>query len=273
MLVHDDLVQIDIEPEETEDTEGFDVNGPLSASHASIHTVPLPPPRHHRSASIGGNFPPPIQRVRSDAFGIVRPVPYSSKFPGKVHPGTTGVTVLEHMERLDAVEASLQRLGLEETIAALENDEEDIGQQGGPSGSAHASSSSSSAPAPAVTVAVPMPMSRRTSSGHSQQAQFSPPGSPGGLPAVPEVDSLSASMVVDMEASVTEEDLAAMSKSMSHAERPTMGHDTHWSMFHHHQHAPRHTQGRSLDFLRETTQTKTVVVEVSSLSCILLQES
>ena len=33
-----------------------------------------------------------------------------SKFP-RIHPGASGVAVLEHLERLDAVEAGLQRLG------------------------------------------------------------------------------------------------------------------------------------------------------------------
>ena len=71
----------------------------------------MPLPRRTRSHSHSAEFPPPSRRRSSKAE---RPIPFSAKFQ-KVHPGTTGVTVLEHLERLDAVEAGLQRLGVEES--------------------------------------------------------------------------------------------------------------------------------------------------------------
>ncbi|KAG5342973.1 hypothetical protein C0989_005922 [Termitomyces sp. Mn162] len=104
----------------------------------------------------------------------------SSPRQSRVHPGTTGVTVLEHLERLDAVEASLQRLGTEETI-----DEVDVGV------------TDANKPEPAAAASSNVPTS-----------PFSPPGSP--LPTVPEVLSSASS--------IAEEDLAAMSKSTSHVE-------------------------------------------------------
>ena len=68
--------------------------GPLSASpRPSISTMPLP--RRARSHSRSSEFPPPVRRRSSEAN---RPVPFSGKIQ-KVHPGITGVTVLEHLER------------------------------------------------------------------------------------------------------------------------------------------------------------------------------
>ena len=114
-------------------------------------------PRRARSQS-SGEFPPPMRRTSTDASGVPRPVPFAAKFQ-RVHPGTTGVTVLEHLERLDAVEASLQRLGVDET------EEVDVGD--------------------AVTP-------RPESTSNVQTSPFSPPGSP--LPTVHEVSSCSSSI-------------------------------------------------------------------------------
>ncbi|KAG5715947.1 hypothetical protein E4T56_gene20108 [Termitomyces sp. T112] len=153
-------------------------NGPSTSSpRQSVSSVPLP--RRTRSHSSCGDFPPPIRRTSTDASGFPRPVSFSTKFQ-RVHPGTTGVTVLEHLERLDAVEASLQRLGTEETI-----DEVDVGV------------TDANKPEPAAAASSNVPTS-----------PFSPPGSP--LPTVPEVLSSASS--------IAEEDLAAMSKSTSHVE-------------------------------------------------------
>jgi hypothetical protein len=59
--------------------------------------------------------------------GFPRPISFASKFP-RINPGASGVAVLEHMERLDAVEASLQRLGEDSLIEeADEDDQGDIG--------------------------------------------------------------------------------------------------------------------------------------------------
>ena len=44
----------------------------------------------------------------------------------KVHPGTTGAAVLEQMERLDAVEASLKKLG---GGVGSEDDSEDVDRE------------------------------------------------------------------------------------------------------------------------------------------------
>lgn len=146
----------------------------------SIHTVPLP--RRTRSQSTGGEFPPPMRRTSTDATGAPRPVPFAAKFQ-RVHPGTTGVTVLEHLERLDAVEASLQRLGVDET------EEVDVGE---------------------FATQNPRPTSQpeTPSSAVPPTSPFSPPGSP--LPAVQEVPSARSS--------IDEEDLVALSKSTSHVE-------------------------------------------------------
>ncbi|KAF8844727.1 hypothetical protein BDN67DRAFT_674395 [Paxillus ammoniavirescens] len=227
-LVWDDEIEI---MEEAPRPPGV---GPLSASpRPSISTMPLPP--RSRSYSHSSDFPPPGRRRSSEAN---RPVPFSAKFQ-KVHPGTTGVTVLEHLERLDAVEASLQRLGAEEPL--IEEEEEDVGESSAPR----------ERPSPLLIQteepggAPPQDL--------SASMQFTPPGSPGGLTSVPEDHSLAGS--------VTEEDLAAMSKSMSHVESPFAPHHTRWSS-----HAGRSRQqiDRSLDWLNgdEAEQRKrTVVVE------------
>ena len=122
------------------------------ASPQSMNNVPLP--RRARSQS-SGEFPPPMRRASTDASGVPRPVPFAAKFQ-RVHPGTTGVTVLEHLERLDAVEASLQRLGVDET------EEIDVGDA-----------------ATKITSNIPT-------------SPFSPPGSP--LPTVHEVSSSRSSI-------------------------------------------------------------------------------
>lgn len=69
-------------------------------------------------------FPPPARRRRP------RPVPFASKLP-RVHPGTTGVTVLEHMERVDAVEERLRRLAIGEDGEDGEAVDGDGGEGGG----------------------------------------------------------------------------------------------------------------------------------------------
>lgn len=140
----------------------------------SNRSVPLP--KRTRSSS-SNDFPPPVRRTSTDA---PRPVPFAAKFQ-RVHPGTTGVTVLEHLERLDAVEASLQRLNVH-TEGGEADEEEDVGE---------ASTSKRNVP---VSADVTSP--------------FSPPGSP--LTTVQEVPSSGSS--------VAEEDLVTMSKSMSQVE-------------------------------------------------------
>lgn len=158
-----------------------------ASPHPSISTMPLP--RRARSQSYSAEFPPPVRRRSSEAD---RPVPFSAKFQ-KVHPGTTGVTVLEHLERLDVVEAGLQRLGVEQSVIEEEEEEEvDVGM------------SSASQPI-LIPTADALPPDDLLAS-----QQLTPPGSPGGLTSVPDIHSLANS--------VTEEDLAVMSKSMSHVD-------------------------------------------------------
>jgi len=131
-----------------------------------------------------------MRRISTDASGAPRPVPFAAKFQ-RVHPGTTGVTVLEHLERLDAVEASLQRLGIDDTeeevdVGEVVKKKKDGTKQRIIPHSAPAESSTSAEPS----------------------SPFSPPGSP--LPTVHEVSS--------RRSSIDEEDLVALSKSTSHIE-------------------------------------------------------
>lgn len=127
MLVWDDEVEV------AEDTFVELLAGPKSASpKPSVKTLPvsLPTsPRHQRTLSQGAadgpslngrGFPPPVRPRSRDA----RPVPFVTKLP-RVHPGTSGVTVLEHMERVDAVEAGLRRLASDEDVIVEEDEEEE----------------------------------------------------------------------------------------------------------------------------------------------------
>lgn len=101
LLVWDDEAEI---PEDNVDTATG--THPMSPS-LSINSVPVPKRARSHSSS---DFPPSIRRTVTDGSGIPRPVPFAAKFE-RMHPGTTGVTVLEHLERLHAVETGLQRLG------------------------------------------------------------------------------------------------------------------------------------------------------------------
>jgi len=223
--VPEDLLQ---ETEAPADSVEDGENGPPSP-RISINSVPVP--RRTRSQSSRGEFPPPMQRTSTDASGLPRPVPFAAKFQ-RIHPGTTGVTVLEHLERLDAVEASLQRLGVDEV-------EMDVGEAIQPK---H------------------LPLARASSGGNrdlpdvpsgsapNPSSPFSPPSIP--LSAVPEVASSASS--------IAEEDLVAMSKSTSHVEgirRSSFGHER---------------QGNGDPFHAWIQQTgentkRDVIVEVSSL--------
>lgn len=203
---------------------------PTTASpRPSINTMPLP--QRTRSQSASADFPPPIRRTSTEA---ARPVPFSAKFQ-KVHQSVTGVTVLEHLERLDAVEASLKRLGRSDDSTIEEGDEEvDVGES-------------------SQTKSIIIPQSPAgTSLTEITPTQFTPPGSPS-LPTVPEDMAL--------ENSVTEEDLAMLSKSVSYAEGQSHGH-TRWSNIHGH-----HQEGaRNLDWMHapelDEGASRTMIVEV-----------
>jgi len=177
VLVWDDEVEIAEEDAEEQ---------PHLSPRLSISSVPLP--RRTRSQSSGSDFPPPMHRMSTEASGVPRPVPFAAKFK-RVHPGTKGIDVLEHLERLDAVEASLQRLGVEEF-----DDEVDVGE------------SSSTKP-----IQVPTHQSGARSPSGMATSPFSPPSSPP-LPTVPEVPSSPTSSVAE------EEDVAMLSKSLTQVE-------------------------------------------------------
>lgn len=176
VLVWDDEMEV---LDETIQESADDVASP----RMSVSSVPTP--RRTRSQSSSGDFPPPMRRTSTDASGARRPVPFAAKFQ-RVHPGTTGVRVLEHLERLDAVEASLERLGVDD-----DGEEVDVGE--------------SSTFHPAQISRNP---STSTSGSKVPTSPYSPPGSP--LPTVHEVSSSASS--------IAEEDLVALSKSTSHVD-------------------------------------------------------
>lgn len=201
-----------------EDTVTELINGPLSASASpgpSIQTLPpfLTPQNHRRArSSSSSDFPPPmpLRRTTSD----VRPVPFSAKFQ-RVHPGTTGVTVLEHLERLDAVEAGLERLGMRDGMQdEMDEEEQDVGDL--------ASSSSKSQTKPDVPVIVTdngSLASRPEASGSLSASALSRVSE---LPSVREAETELAEEDedavedVDVDSPVDEAGMAAMSKSMSY---------------------------------------------------------
>ena len=181
--------------------------------------------------------------MSSDYTGSLRPVPFSAKFQ-RVHPGTTGVTVLEHMERLDAVEASLERLGIENVVEEIE---EDVGE-----------SSSSSAPRP-IAVATNVGLVLAESALIASSSAPSRGGAPE-LTPVPEADSPAPSVLTEEH----EEDVVAMSKSLSHIDtRPLSASAQHGrGMSSHSAQATR----RMLDWMQdEPAKKRTVISEVRRL--------
>lgn len=246
-----------------EDTVTELINGPLSASASpgpSIQTLPpfLTPQNHRRArSSSSSDFPPPmpLRRTTSD----VRPVPFSAKFQ-RVHPGTTGVTVLEHLERLDAVEAGLERLGMRDGMEdEMDEEEQDVGDL--------ASSSSKSQAKPDVPVIVTdnASLASRPEASGSLSASALSRGSE--LPSVREAETEMAEedeeavTEADVDSPVDEAGMAAMSKSMSYIDMdgtiPKRGHG-HRFTTHGSEHGPR----RSLDWMQEEpTKKKTVVAE------------
>ncbi|KAH9839416.1 phosphatidylinositol 3 and 4-kinase-domain-containing protein [Rhodofomes roseus] len=190
--------------------------------HASVITMPVQ--KHARSHS-SSDFPPPMRRVSSENSGVSRPVPFAKKFT-RVHPATTGVTVLEHMERLDAVEAGLKRIGVEDE--ALDEDEEvDVGE---------------------MSSSVPARPSNAEAEGAGADA-LSPSAPSERLPAVPE-DVLSASM--------TEEDLVSMSKSLPQLDISAGARHGRWPSM-----GNRVPEQPSLDWIdsAESPKPRTVIVE------------
>ena len=253
---HEMFKSEDGDPNENEDPFKDPEDHP-SSPHASVSAMPPPPPTPRQSFAR-----PRLQRIISgpsrrsaDFLKFTRPVSFSTTY-SKVHPGTTGVAVLEQMERLDAVEASLKKLG------------------GGASGdnSGGADREVDVADRPSKPASAPGRMSRSSSlQTHSDSdslapimtASFSGPYSTGGisegLPAVAEAPSSNASDVGD-------EDLAQMSKSMSHMDpRPSF----HSRWMSQDGNRPR------LDLIIDEGETpKTVFVEVRTfLSSVVMWDS
>ena len=172
-----------------------------------------------------------MRRISSE---YSRPVSFSKKF-SRVHPAMTGVTVLEHMERLDAVEAGLKRLGVEETV--VDDDEEvDVGESSRPKKPVRPTVRTEDHQSPFEDEGDMAASGLLSPSARSQR-----------LPPVTENGNEDAQ-------SIAEEDMVAMSKSMSHMERP-----------------PNHPrwpsdQGRpNLDWMQEVPESpkkRTVIVEV-----------
>ena len=226
-----------------------------SSPHASINTMPLPAPPARLSFSrprprgAVSDFP---SRRSSDLLNFARPVSFSTTY-SKVHPGTTGVAVLEQMERLDAVEASLKKLsgGADDGDNAGAGDREvDVGEFSPPT---------NNKPAPASAPALLSRSSSRTRSGDdgvppmmiaSFSGSFSAGALTDGLPAVvEETPPSNASEVGD-------EDLAQMSKSMSHMDGRPLFH-SRW--------VSQGGGGPRLDWIideGETPKPKMVIVEV-----------
>ena len=169
-------------------------NGPMSASpKPSVQTLPIQAASHRRARSQSAldarGFPPPMRRATTDA----RPVPFVSKLP-RVHPGTSGVTVLEHMDRVDAVEAGLRRLAMDDSVIVEEDEEEvDVGLR-------------SSSPQPS-TVRASEAEREGSVTPHPDVSPILSPMSAPDQPLLAGTSSLASSM--------TEEDLVAMSKSTS----------------------------------------------------------
>ena len=267
VLVWDDEIESTHEMFKTEDENHQENEDPFedheerpSSPHASINTMPLPAP----TARLSFTRQRP-QRVvldtsrRSAGFlNFTRPVSFSTTY-SKVHPGTTGVAVLEQMERLDAVEASLKKLGsgVGGDDSGNPDREVDVAES--------ATSTSTRNNRPPAPVSAPGRVSRSSSS-HTHTysnddvvppmmtASFSGPFSPGeisdGLPAVAEeAPSSNASEVCD-------EDLAQMSRSMSYMD-PRPSH-SRWVS----QDGNRPRLDWIIDEEEETLKPKVVIVEV-----------
>ena len=256
VLVWDDEIPVteDMLPELSNGSSSHSTQVPPISPHASIASMPLPTqPRRTRSQSISG-FPPPIRRMSTDMTGISRPVSFSAKFQ-RVHPATTGVTVLEHMERLDAVEAGLKRLGVEDNVIDDDDEEVDVGESS--SSSRPRIQIPSSAPPTQTTFSSP-PISREPSGEGGNL--LSPSAGTERLPAVPEGEDGEGYDALAM--SFAEEDLVAMSKSTSQIEAP---HSTLHTRFGSYQNQPREERP-SLEWMQgdsvDSPKTRTMIVEV-----------
>ena len=208
-LVWDDEVEV------ADDTMTELFSGPLSGSpKPSVKTLPVAVPSsppHRRSSShsalesplLQRGFPPPARRSAPDS----RPVPFASKLP-RIHPGTSGVTVLEHMERVDAVEAGLRRLAIDEdTIEEGEEEEDDVGIMGASPNQRPPTTQGDSSRREGVDEERSGSVTPTRKDNVNVQVLSSPLLSPASEAPPGGIESLASSM--------TEEDLVAMSRSTS----------------------------------------------------------
>lgn len=195
--------------------------------------------------------------MSTDMVGISRPVSFSAKFQ-RVHPATTGVTVLEHMERLDAVEAGLKRLAVDDENVVQDDEEVDVGES---SSSVRSQNRIPSSAPPGQTTFTSPPLSREPS-GEGGVGLLSPGGTSERLPAVPEADDAESHNALEM--SFAEEDLVALSKSTSQIEVPAL--HTRFASFQNH---TREGERPSLEWMQsdpasESPKVRTAIVEVST---------
>jgi phosphatidylinositol 4-kinase type 2 len=186
-MVWDDEVEL------TGDFLRDDISSPSSpVQRRPPSIISLPFRSRKRSLSFGASDRLP----RRPSEENTRPVPFASKI-NKVHPAATGVAVLEHMEQLDAVEARLHRLGGE---GLAEDEEVDVGE-------------SSSRPIIIPPSAEPSPTSPTVPTIRS------PRSVPARIAASQELVPVEPIAEDDEDGpEMTEEDLAALSKSTSHLE-------------------------------------------------------
>jgi len=195
-----------------------------SLPHVSINTVPLsaPAPGLSFAKQKQQRFVSSPSRRSADFLNFTRPVSFSTTY-SKVHPGTTGAVVLEKMERLDAVKASLRKLGGGVSGDCSGNSDRERAVAGSTT-SPRTKDSRPSAPISA-SGRIPRSSSSQTHTCNndnrvppvmtaSSSGSFSLGGVSDGLPAtVEEAPSSNAS-------EVDGEDLAQMSKSKSHIWMP-----------------------------------------------------
>jgi hypothetical protein len=112
--VWDDEVESTHETFKAEDEDGdpFEDHERPSSPHTSVNTMLLlaPTPRLSFAGPGQQGFVSGSSRRSADLLNFTRPVSFSTTH-SKIHPGMTGAAVLEQMERLDAVEANLKKLG------------------------------------------------------------------------------------------------------------------------------------------------------------------
>ncbi|KAG8926810.1 phosphatidyl inositol kinase [Tulasnella sp. 418] len=162
-------------PSNPQQTASGSLSTPNSPPTSNGALPKSPRDRRSRSISMGLNFPPRSHFRRSSSDLSVRPVPFMSKNrEGSILGGATGVSVLEHLERLDEVESGLNRAINRAGAVIEEDEEEDVGSQteepGSPKPTAAVLTSWSSLP-PLSQSTDPDTSSRRT--GHSRWASQS----------------------------------------------------------------------------------------------------